>query len=309
MTDITKIKNWLSETYKESVRFDEPMRRHTTFRTGGPADIFVQPSEKTDAIEIINTVSQASVPLLVIGGGSNLLISDNGIRGVVISLTEIRPEITATETGNTVTVTAGAGIKTHDLCRFAIKNGLAGMNFALGIPGTIGGAISMNAGTATGEMKDVVTGLTVLNGSGVLKNIDKNDLIFSYRKLDWQGAEPGPVIFDADFRLTKSDPKAVGDEADKILERRRKSQPVSLPSAGCIFKNPDPENPAGKLIDLAGLKGMRKGDAQISDRHANFIVNRGNAKSSDIEELILLAQKRVLERFNIRLETEVKIVE
>lgn len=309
MTNMTKIKNWLIENHGEIIAPDEPMSRHTTFRTGGPCDIFVRPKDRKTAVEIINRLNRAEAEFFVIGGGSNILVSDSGIRGVVISLGKIDENITLSDAGDHVILSAGAGIKTHEVCSFAVSNGLSGMNFALGIPGTLGGAVSMNAGTASGEMKDVINSVTLLNGSGELRKIKRDALSFSYRKLDWGNQSPAPVIFGADIRLVKGDPVAVKAEADTIISRRRKSQPVSQPNAGCIFKNPDSENPAGKLIDLAGLKGKRAGGAMISDRHANFIVNTGNARSADIMELISLAKEKVYKNFNIMLETEVKIVD
>ena len=309
MTAMDDIKTWLNEHYSDSVAFNEPMSNHTTFKTGGPAEMFVTPLTYGDAIAILNRARELNIPVMVIGGGSNLIVSDLGIKGIVVSLTKTVREITSIASDNDmVLVKVDSGVKTHDLCRYAVKNGLSGMNFAIGIPGTVGGSICMNAGTASGEIKDALHSVEILNGSGTLKNIEKSSLNFSYRNLDWGSISSAPVIFSASFQLKKGDLKAIETEADTLIKTRNKNQPVSLPSAGCIFKNPNPENPAGKLIDLVGLKGATSGNAQISDRHANFIVNKGGALSSDILALITLAQKKVYDRFKIRLETEVKIV-
>ncbi len=309
MNTADNIKNWLHEYYRDSVKFNEPMSSHTTFKTGGPAEIFVTPLTAKDAITILNKAREANMPAMIIGGGSNLLVSDNGIKGLVMSLTMTAGEIKSKEMNkDTVLVTVDSGVKTHELCRYAVKNGLDGMNFAIGIPGTIGGSICMNAGTATGEMKDSLYSIEILNGSGTLKNMEKRNLNFSYRNLDWGAFSSDPVIFSASFQLKKGNRYEIETEADTLIKTRNRNQPASLPSAGCIFKNPDPENPAGKLIDLVGLKGAASGNAQISERHANFIVNRGGAFSADILKLITLAQEKVYDKFKIKLETEVKIV-
>lgn len=309
MTTNTDIKDWLKQNFSDQVKFDEPMRQHTTFKVGGNAEIFVSPVSNESAIEIINMAGKTKTPVFTVGRGSNLIVKDTGIKGIVLSLEKIETKITARDSENdqvVVSVNAGAGLNT--LCRFAINNGLAGLNFALGIPGSVGGSISMNAGTATGEMKDVIQSLEILNGSGKLKRVNKSSLNFSYRKLNWGDVTSSPVIFNADFLLKKGNTDELKKESSDLLTRRNKTQPVSLPNAGCIFKNPDPENPAGKLIDLAGLKGMKCGNAQISDKHANFITNNGGASASEILSLIAMAKEKVFNKFNIKLETEVQIV-
>lgn len=303
------IKYWLSENFADQVKLDEPMSRHTTFKVGGTAEMFVLPETRDTAITIINMARKTDTPVFIIGKGSNLLIKDSGVKGIVLSLERIESKITAKETENNqviVSVTSGTGL--NRLCRFAINNGLAGLNFALGIPGSVGGSISMNAGTGTGEMKDVVQSLEVLNGSGSLKRVDKETLDFSYRRLNWENTSTKPVIFSADLLLEKGDADTLKKEGDELLKTRNNAQPVSLPNAGCIFKNPSPETPAGKLIDMAGLKGRKNGNAEISDKHANFITNNGGATASEIIELIDLAKETVFKEFNIILETEVQIV-
>ena len=309
MADNTNIKDWLTENFANQVKFDEPMSLHTTFKVGGNAEMFVCPESNESAIKIINMANKTMTPVFTIGNGSNILVKDSGIKGIVLSFEKINSEITASEMENDqviVSVSSGTGLS--KLCRFAINNGLSGLNFALGIPGSVGGSIHMNAGTATGEMKDVVQSIEILNGSGQLKTVKKESLNFSYRKLDWKNSTTAPVIFNADFILQKDNIEELKKQSNDLLKTRNKNQPVSLPNAGCIFKNPDSENPAGKLIDLAGLKGVKSGNAQISDKHANFITNNGGASASEIISLIDLAKEKVFKKFDIMLETEVQIV-
>lgn len=309
MTATTNIKDWLTENFTNQVKFNEPMSLHTTFKVGGNAEMFVCPDSNESAIKIINMAHKTETPVFTIGNGSNLIVKDSGVNGIVLSLEKIKSVITATEAENDqVVVSASSGTGLNTLCRYAINNGLSGLNFALGIPGSVGGSISMNAGTAMGEMKDIVQSLEILNGSGKLKTVKKESLNFSYRKLIWKNTSTTPVIFNADFLLQKCNIDELKIQSNDLLKTRNKTQPVSLPNAGCIFKNPDSKNPAGKLIDLAGLKGTKRGNAQISDKHANFITNNGGATATDIISLIDLAKEKVFKKFQIMLETEVQIV-
>ena len=310
--DTSTFKNWLKDQCGECVSFDEPMSRHTSFKVGGPAEIFARPHTMDMACRIVLKARETGVPVFMAGDGTNLVVADRGIRGLVLVLHGIPSDVSFEEqTGGTVLVTAHAGVRTRTLCRLAIERGFRGMNFALGIPGTMGGNIAMNAGTHLGAMDQVVHSIRVLLDNGDTETLDRQDLRFSYRKLDYParfGADSSPVIVGASLLLEKGDREQIHREAQEILQRRTASQPVSLPNAGCIFKNPEGGEPAGKLIDMAGLKGRVKGGAMISDRHANFIVNTGNARAEDILSLIELAQKEVFDRFRVELETEVKRV-
>ena len=307
-------KQWLTKTFGPNVRFAEPMSRHTSLRVGGPADVYVAPREKTDLVVIVRWLQENSLPCFIIGNGTNLLVKDKGIRGVVISLKHCLKDIrhTALDKENVV-VTSGAATWLNTLCNYASGNGFKGMNFALGIPGTVGGAIIMNAGTGHGNMAGVVTAVVALSPDGETVRIERDGLLFRYRGLDWK-ERPGvsavqhPIILEGEFCLSVSDRKEIQTEADAIMQRRNATQPLHQWSAGCFFKNPATGKSAGELIDLAGLKGKRIGDAQVSTAHANFIINIGRATAADILELKDLIQGVVLTSFNVSLEPEVKIV-
>lgn len=303
------IKNRLSRQYPDRVVFDEPMSRHTSFKVGGPAQVFVRPRTMDEAVELINLARVDNLPLLVIGDGTNLVVRDGGVEGMVLSLSDMTKEIRVEDQEDDhVLLHAHAGVRTKDLCKLAWENGYQGLNFALGIPGTLGGNIVMNAGTQRGAMDQVLSCVNVLNGSGRLKTIARKDLTFSYRHLDWPQGLGEPVILSATLCLSKGDAGDIEAEARTLLKTRTKQQPVSLPNAGCIFKNPLGHDPAGKLIDMAGLKGLAMGGARISDKHANFIVNENKAKAADILALVEKARSTVFDRWGIKLETEVNIV-
>ncbi|MFC1830079.1 UDP-N-acetylmuramate dehydrogenase [Thermodesulfobacteriota bacterium] len=307
-------RNWLISWFGKNVKFDEPMSRHTSLRIGGPAEAYITPETTKDLISIVKWSLQIGIPYLIVGDGTNLLVKDGGIRGIVIVLKKCLDKITRTaELEEDVVVTAEAGARMSALCRFAITRGLEGMNFALGIPGSVGGGIMMNAGTSHGWVENVLDSITVLEATGRIREITREKLDFSYRSLSWPGKENlvaagQPVILNGCFRLKPSDSVRLKEEAEAILEKRRKNQPVDLPSAGCFFKNPAAGKTAGQLVELAGLKGKTIGDAEISTKHANFIINRGKASAADCLALMVLVQETVSEKFNINLEAEVQIV-
>jgi UDP-N-acetylmuramate dehydrogenase len=290
------------------------MSRHTSLRVGGPADVYVTPQEKTDLVVLVRWLQTNSLPYFIIGNGTNLLVLDKGIRGIVISMKHCLKDIqhTVLDKENAI-VTSGAAAWLNTLCKYASGNGFKGMNFALGIPGTVGGAIVMNAGTGHGNMADVVTAVAVLSPDGEPVRIEKHALQFRYRGLDWQESPgvPGmqnPIILEGEFRLSVSDKHEIETEASAIIQKRSAKQPLHQRSAGCFFKNPATGKSAAELIDLAGLKGKRIGDAQVSTMHANFIINKDRATAADILELKDLIQEAVFASFNVTLEPEVKIV-
>ena len=309
----TDLKKWLTSRFKDSVKFDEPMSMHTHFKVGGPADAFIAPESREDLTQLVGWADSKGIPLLVIGDGTNLLVKDNGIRGIVVVLTKYTKKISKkAEKNREVIITAPAGTKLYELCSFAIKSGLGGMNYAVGIPGTVGGAITMNAGTAHGSTEDVLEDVLILLPDGKAKKINKTEIDFSYRNIsfgkDIKSYQGRPIILEGSFRLYPFDAATLKKEAEEILRIRNKKQPVSFPSAGSFFKNPKQGKAAGRLIEKAGLKGKKIGGAQVSEKHANFIINTGGASASDIFGLMEFIQETVFKIFNIKLEPEVKIV-
>ena len=310
----TTHKQWLAATFGANVRFEEPMSRHTSLRVGGPADAYVAPQETSDLVVLVRWLQENSLPYFIVGNGTNLLVLDNGIRGIVISMKHCLKGIRHTVLDRkNVLLTAGAAARLSTLCAYALRNGFKGMNFALGIPGSVGGAIVMNAGTGHGNMADVITAVVVLSSAGDPVKIDKPALHFRYRQLDWKacpevpGMQP-PIILEGEFRLAVADKHDIEKEARAVMKKRIAMQPLHQKSAGCFFKNPAKGKSAGELIDLAGLKGKQIGDAQVSATHANFIINKGKASAADILALKDLIQEAVLKSFNVTLEPEVKIV-
>ena len=307
-------KIWLESRFKNSVRFDESMSKHTSLRVGGVADAFVMPEKLEEIVELIKWSRQKDIPYLVIGDGTNLLVKDSGIRGIVIVLTKCLKSITKRGMGRDgIIVTALAGARMQALCSFAVKNSLKGMNFAIGIPGTVGGGVMMNAGTAHGSIKNVLDSIKILLTDGHTKIIMRENLNFDYRRLSLKDEvkkvnQGQPIILGACFCLHPSDPQKLKKNAEEILKARKERQPTGLPSAGCFFRNPLSGKTAGELIELAGLKGKSIGEAEISLKHANFIINRDRASAADILAIIELVQETVSKKFNINLEPEVKIV-
>jgi UDP-N-acetylmuramate dehydrogenase len=306
--------NWLRHRFGQNVKFDEPMSRHTYFKIGGPADVFVVPQQRQDLIDLITWAGQTRQPYLVIGDGTNLLVRDAGIRGLVIVLTKCLDKISRQDShDDTAVICALAGARLQALCKFAIESGLEGMNFATGIPGTVGGGIRMNAGTAAGSMEDVLDSIVVLKPDGKSVPVRRSQLTFGYRCLDLKKVVPPvdlekTIILEGHFKLRPSDPDQLKKEAQELRKIRRKMQPSNYASAGCIFKNPASGKTAGELIELAGLKGKRIGGAEISTKHANFIINTHNATAADVMVLMKMVQETVSQTFNIDLKPEVKIV-
>ncbi|MEW6076405.1 MAG: UDP-N-acetylmuramate dehydrogenase [Thermodesulfobacteriota bacterium] len=304
---------WALHRFPGRVKRDEPMARHTSFGVGGPADLFVSVKDEKQLRELVLACVEAGVPYTAVAGGTNLLVLDRGIRGVVIDMKKGLKDIRVDgDAGDVVTVRAGAGVNLQSLCQYAIDNGLAGMNFALGIPGTVGGAVIMNAGTARGAMGDVLETVTILTSDGRLMKAARDDMVFRYRHFEVRGFSPDAadpfLVTAARLSCRREEPVRLRAEARDILNERMRSHPVGVRSAGCFFKNPAEGESAGRLIDRAGLKGRRVGGAAVSDKHANYIVNTGGATAADILTLMAEVRREVAERFGVRLEPEVKIV-
>ena len=278
----------------------EPMKLHTTFRTGGPADWFCPVSSVSGILEVLKFAEEKKAPLYVIGKGSNLLVSDEGLRGVVMEIGDGLREITVE--GDRITAEAGAGLIA--VAAAARDHGLTGLEFASGIPGTLGGGISMNAGAYGGEMKDVVERVEALR-KGELICLTGEEMHFGYRKSRCH--EEGLIITKAVLRLTPGDPDQIAAKMQELNSRRREKQPLTWPSAGSTFKRPEGYF-AGQLIQEAGLKGYSVGDAQVSEKHAGFVINRGNATSEDIYCLIRHVIRTVEANAGVQLEPEVRIL-
>ena len=284
----------------ESVLVEEPMSRHTTFRIGGNADVFVSPA--LDVIpEIMKLANAHEVPVTIIGNGSNLLVGDKGIRGLVVSFGK-EAEALSVE-GNQMTV--GAGCLLSKAATEAAKRGLSGLEFASGIPGSMGGALVMNAGAYGGEMKDIVVSAKVLTPSGEIKELTAEEMDFSYRHSCIQ--EKDYIALSAVVQLEPKEESLIREEMADYKNRRVEKQPLEYPSAGSTFKRPKGYF-AGKLIQDAGLRGYTVGGAQISEKHCGFVINKGNATAADVLQLIRDVQNKVYEQFHVKLEPEVKMV-
>ena len=285
----------------EHVWAEEPMRDHTTFRVGGPARYLVEPESAGELTGVIKACLEAGMPYTIVGNGSNLLVSDAGYDGVVIHLFKNMSRIWIH--GNFMTAEAGALLVRASSA--ALREGLAGLEFASGIPGTVGGALVMNAGAYGGEMKDVVCCVKALTADGKVREYTNEEMDFGYRRS--RVAENGDIVLEAEFRLHPGKPEAIRARMDELKEQRVKKQPLEYASAGSTFKRPEGYF-AGKLIEDAGLKGFRIGDAQVSEKHCGFVINRGNATAAQVAEVISEVQRRVYENSGIRLQTEVKFL-
>lgn len=285
----------------DNVRLHEPMKKHTTFRIGGPADYYLCPHSTEELQKILQICRENKLEFFILGNGSNLLVSDKGYRGVVIQLWKNFSDIETED--NTITVKAGALLS--KVAAEALEESLTGMEFASGIPGTMGGAVMMNAGAYGGEMKDIIRKVTVLTREGELLTLSKEEMNFGYRTSVVK--EKGYVVISAELQLRKGDREEIRKVMDELKERRVTKQPLDMPSAGSTFKRPEGYF-AGKLIMDAGLRGFSVGGAQISEKHCGFVVNKGDATAADVLGLIGEVQKRVQEKFGVALEPEVKFL-
>ena len=300
-------KNWLSEHFGANVLLDEPMWRHTTFRIGGPVDALVTVKTEQEIRDTVLWAEDRGHPIMILGEGTNLLVRDGGVRGLMLRLADAFEAIQLVPgaNGSSATVKAGAAVLVRRLGKYALDEGLAGLNFTLGIPGTVGGALRTNAGAWGRCMGDNTISIRVLDRYGEIASLPRDQLEFSYRRLE---LEKRAIILSGQFKLKPADREALREEAIRLQKKRRLSQPLSLPSAGCVFRNPPGEKAAGELIDQAGLKGLCVGEAEVSTKHANFIVNKGHAKASDVIDLMRQIQETVFQGFGVNLEPEVTIV-
>ncbi|MBA2252654.1 MAG: UDP-N-acetylmuramate dehydrogenase [Nitrospirales bacterium] len=283
---------------KGEVRFKAPLKEWTSFRIGGPADALVIPHDVDDLCRLLRQARAAKAPLFVIGG-TNVLVRDGGIRGIVVSLSKLKG---IADQPNAV-VYAEGGVTMPVLLQHSISRSLSGLEWAAGIPGTVAGCVVMNAGTRLGEMKDAVKAVRIASPSGTLKDVPASAIPFSYRRAH----VPRGIVAGVWLQLTPGVKNTIQTVVKDYLRYRKDTQPLTMPNAGCAFKNPKPEA-AGQLIEAAGLKGCRIGDAQVSEKHANFIVNRGDARADDVMALIAQVRRIVEEKAGVKLELELKIV-
>ncbi len=284
---------------EERVRTDEPMKSHTTFRVGGPADLFVTPETSEEVRAVVDMCRSEEIDCHIIGNGSNLLVSDRGVRGVVVQIAKAMNKIES----NGEQIRAQAGALLSEVAAHALKDGLAGFEFAAGIPGTLGGACVMNAGAYGGEMKDVLYEVTVLTPQGEFLVLKEDELELGYRTSVI--ARKGYIVLEAVIRLKKGDEEEIRRQMEDLRDRRISKQPLEYPSAGSTFKRPEGYF-AGKLIQDAGLRGYTFGGAQVSEKHCGFVINRGDATAAEVAELMRRVADKVEEQFKVRLEPEVK---
>lgn len=292
-------KKLLSILKEEQVKKDEPMKSHTTFRVGGPADYFVTPQTAEEVAKVIEACTQEKGPYYIVGNGSNLLVSDKGYEGVIIQIYKQMNQVKV----EGAQIHAQAGALLSMIAKRALDAELTGFEFAAGIPGTLGGACVMNAGAYGGEMKDVLKSVTVLTDKGEVKTLAKEELELGYRTSVI--AKKGYIVLEAVLELQKGEKEKIQAVMDDLKERRVTKQPLEYPSAGSTFKRPEGYF-AGKLIQDAGLRGFQVGGAQVSEKHCGFVINKDQATASDVMNLMNQVSDKVYEEFGVRLQPEVK---
>lgn len=283
------------------VLYDEPMKNHTTFKIGGPCDVLVMPNTIEQILNVLNLVKENDLAYMIIGNGSNLLVSDEGIRKVIVKLHKNFSKITLD--GNKITSQAGATLK--EIADFALENKLQGFEFASGIPGDLGGAVTMNAGAYGGEMKDVLESVKVIDKDLNVLDIDAKDMNLRYRNSRVQ--DEGLIVLEAVINLSEGDYDKIKEYQDELTFKRESKQPLEYPSAGSTFKRPEGYY-AGKLIDDCGLRGYRYKDAMVSEKHCGFVINTGDANCEQVLYVINHVKEVVFEKFGVNLEPEVRII-
>ena len=292
------MKQEIKKITKGIILFDEPMSKHTSYGIGGPARVYVTPKNKEDLVSILKFSKDNNIPSYFIGSGSNLLVSDDGIDGIVITLGKSFNKLEI----NKNNVFAETGVMLGKMVKECTKRNLSGLESLIGVPGTLGGALIMNAGAFGGEISNYLEYVSVITMSGDEKKYQQKDIKFNYRNSSFSDNE---ILINANFKFIFSDQKTVSKNKLKASGGRKSSQPLRFRSAGSVFKNPS-EGAAGYFIDKAGLKGTKSGDAEISNVHANFFVNHGSATAKDVVRLINIARKKVYNEFGVMLELEIK---
>jgi len=301
MNQYKNFKNLFEEFYnKENVFIDEEMKNHVHFRVGGPADILLIPESKEEVIRTIKICRENNIPFYVVGNGSNLLVKDGGIKGVVIKLNKLKNIKTY---DNFVEAECGAMLK--DVSNAALKESLTGLEFSCGIPGTIGGAVFMNAGAYNGEISQVIESAEIIDNENNIRTLTKDELELGYRTSAIM--KKNYIVLSAKFKLEKGSLDSIKDVVEDLTKKREAKQPLEYPSAGSTFKRPEGYF-AGKLIQDAGLKGYKIGGAAVSEKHSGFVINKSNATATDILNLIKHIQSEVKTQFGVDLHTEVRII-
>lgn len=291
-------------TFRGDILFEEPMKDHTTLRIGGPTDIYAVPKDQDSLANLLGIFEDGHVPVIPLGGGSNILVPDGGLGGAVVSTAFFDHFEVREDRGDEVKLSVESGTPLKRLVLFSLDRGYAGIEGLAGIPGFLGGAVWGNAGSFGFEVGDVVESVTVMDMRGKTHNLTRGDLDFTYRS---SRIPDGTIILNAVMKLMKDDPTAVATKVHDFFHEKKKRQPISGFSAGCVFKNPIGMH-AGRLIDDAGCIGMRRGDIEVSGLHANFFINRGGGTASDFLALMEDVKDRVMKLFSLELEPEIKIV-
>lgn len=300
--DMGRVLNLLStEIPNENILMSEPMKDHTSFKIGGPADVFITPTTPSQLMHAVKICSISHIPYYIIGNGSNLLVDDAGFRGVMIQVYKNLNKIEVEET----VLTAYSGALLSTIANTALAHELTGLEFAQGIPGTLGGAVAMNAGAYDGEIKDVIIDAEVIDQKGNLITLSKADLALGYRTSSIQ--KNNYIVLKAKLQLRQGQPESITEKMKELARRRREKQPLELPSAGSTFKRPEGYF-AGKLIMDSGLRGYQIGGARVSEKHCGFVVSDGTATFEDVRKLISHIQTTVKEKFNVHLQPEIKII-
>jgi UDP-N-acetylmuramate dehydrogenase len=299
------LKKDIRDIFEGEIKFDEPMSLHTSLKIGGPVEIMVFPDDPVSLKNVMVAAVREGIPAFIFGAGTNLLVEDDGINGIAISLKKFRSiEFTKETNDKNAVLYAGSGVPLAMLVSFAKKNGFSGIEALAGIPGYLGGAICMNAGSFGTEIKDVIVAVAIMNKHGEIMILNKDEIDFSYRG---SNLPESAVILGANIILKKESPGEVKKRTESFLKKKKTSQPLGDLSAGCVFKNP-PGHAAGKLIDDAGCKGMRMGDVEVSKMHANYFINRGSATFREFIKLMETVKGKVKEFSGVELEEEIKII-
>lgn len=285
---------------KDKIYINEPMSKHTSFKIGGPAEIFIKVNEIKDLQSVLKISKENNIPITVIGNGSNVLVSDEGIKGIVVKI-----ELEKLEIEEDGILKVGSGVKLAFLAQKCLKEELEGFEFASGIPGTIGGAIRMNAGAHGSEMKDIVKNITYMTRDGNIQIISNEEAKFEYRNSIF--SQNDYIILEAEIQLRKGNPEEIKSKIDEYAKYRKEKQPIEYPSAGSTFKRGN-DFITAKLIDECGLKGYQIGGAQVSEKHAGFIINKGSATAEDVKKLMKYVEEQVYNKFGKKIEAEIEII-